>query len=91
MNKSDLVEAVAAGMGVAKADGAKAVEAVLAAITSGLKADGKVNLAGFGVFSKKVRAARKGINPATKQPIDIPASTSCGFKPAQALKDALDG
>lgn len=89
MNKGDLIEAVAGEMKGNKADAQRAVDAVLACITQGLKADEKVNIAGFGTFVKKHRAQREGINPATKQKITIPASTTCGFKPASSLKESL--
>ena len=49
----------------------------------------RVALAGFGTFLKRKRAARMGINPATKEPIKIGARTTCGFKPAMALKESL--
>ena len=91
MNKTDLIETVASQMESSKADAAKAVEAVLAAIQNGLTRDDKVAITGFGTFQKKTRAARSGINPATKQPIQIPASTTCSFKPAPALKDTIGG
>lgn len=89
MNKSDLIEAVASQMESSKTDASKALEAVLAAITSGVQKDEKVQITGFGTFAKKTRAARDGINPATKEKIRIAESTTCGFKPAAALKDAM--
>lgn len=89
MNKGDLIEAVATEMKASRTDAAKALDAVLGAIANGLKADAKVAISGFGTFQRKQRAARSGINPATKAPIQIPASTTCGFKPAEALKDSL--
>lgn len=91
MNKGDLVEAVASELKASKTDAQKAVDAVLEAISLGLKKDDKVAIVGFGTFQKKQRAARAGINPATKQPIQIKASTTCGFKPSTQLKDTLGG
>lgn len=91
MNKGDLIEAVAAALQGSRPDATKAVESVLAAITHGMKADGKVVISGFGTFQKKNRAARTGMNPITKAPIQIAASVTCGFKPATALKDDLAG
>lgn len=89
MNKGDLIEAVAAELKGNKVEAARAVDTVLACITQGIKADDKVNIAGFGTFVKKHRAQREGINPATKQKITIAASTTCGFKPASSLKESL--
>lgn len=89
MNKGDLIEAVASNLEGTKADASRAVDAVIEAIVAGVKEDDKVTIAGFGTFQKKHRAARTGINPATKQPIQIAASTTCAFKPADAVKQAL--
>lgn len=89
MNKGELIDHVASELNTSKTDASKAVEAVLQCITQGIKQQDKVALAGFGTFVKRKRAARTGINPATKQPITIAASTTCGFKPATALKESL--
>lgn len=89
MNKTDLVEAVASELEMSKADASKAIDAVIACISDGLKRDEKVAIPGFGTFSKKIRAARQGINPATRQPMQIPESTTCGFKPSSVLKEAI--
>lgn len=86
MNKADLIEAVTADLGGSKADGARAIEAVLTSITKGLQRDGLVNIGGFGNFLKKHRPARMGRNPATKQPLEIKASTTVAFRPATQLK-----
>lgn len=89
MNKADLIEAVAAELNEPKAQANRAVDAVLAAIVAGLTRDGAVNIAGFGNFVKKHRAARMGRNPITKEPMEIKASTTAGFRPAAQLKNAL--
>ena len=89
MNKGELIEAVASQLDGSKTNASKAVDAVIASITSGIQNDQKVAISGFGTFVRKERAERKGVNPATKQPMMIAASTTCGFKPAQALKDAI--
>jgi DNA-binding protein HU-beta len=89
MNKGELIDHVSVELKTSKADAGKLVETVLDAITRGIKQEDKVALAGFGTFTKRKRAARMGINPATKEPIKIAASTTCGFKPATALKESL--
>lgn len=89
MNKGELIEHVASELESSKAEATRAVEAVFAAITRGVQTQDKVVVTGFGTFQKKQRAARQGINPATKQPMTIPASTTCSFKPATALKTAI--
>ena len=90
MTKNDLVEAIAAKTGFSKADAARGLEATIEAITEGLKKEGKVTLVGFGTFTSKVRPARDGINPLTKEPLHIPAKTVASFKAGSKLKDALN-
>ena len=90
MNKNDLVEAVSERTGLAKSDAARAVEAVLGAITETLQKGDQVTLTGFGTFVAKTRAARTGRNPRTGEPIAIPASRAPGFKAGKALKDAIN-
>ena len=90
MNKAGLVDQVATEMKVPKHEAQRAVEAVIAAIKDGVRAEAKVAIAGFGTFQKKQRAPRTGINPTTREPMRIQAATTCTFKPAPALKDSLD-
>ncbi|MDD5864932.1 MAG: HU family DNA-binding protein [bacterium] len=90
MSKTELVEFIANKAGLSKADAARALDACLEGITSGLKKEGKVALVGFGTFSAKKRAAREGINPLTKEPLKIPAKTVASFKAGSKLKDALN-
>ncbi|NNC54150.1 MAG: HU family DNA-binding protein, partial [Pseudomonadales bacterium] len=59
-------------------------------ITSALVRDENVSLIGFGTFSQRQRKARKGKNPQTGAEIDIPASSSVGFKPGKSLKDSVN-
>jgi DNA-binding protein HU-beta len=89
MNKIELIEAVAERTGLAKSDAARAVEAVLGAITETLQRGDTVALSGFGSFVAKVRAARTGRNPRTGESIAIPASRVPAFKAGKGLKDAL--
>jgi DNA-binding protein HU-beta len=89
VNKGELIEQVAVDLKTSKAEAGRAVEAVLDCIGKGVKKEAKVALAGFGTFTKRKRAARMGINPATKETIKISASTTCGFKPAAAFKETL--
>jgi DNA-binding protein HU-beta len=89
MNKGQLIEAVAAELGESKAAATRAVDTVLACITSGLKADDTVAIVGFGTFTRKERASRMGRNPVTGAPLEIKASTTVGFRPSQAMKDGL--
>ena len=90
MNKGQLIERVATELGSTKPAASKAIEAVIACITQGIKDDSGVTISGFGTFSKKQRAARTGVNPATGQPMQIKASKTVGFKPSQALKEDVN-
>lgn len=90
MTKNELVEVIASKVGLTKADAARALDATIEGITTGLKKEGKVALVGFGTFNAKKRAAREGINPLTKQPIKIPAKIVASFKAGSKLKDALN-
>ena len=79
MNKADLISAIAADAGLSKVDAKKALEALVANVSKALAAGDKVGLVGFGTFSVAARAARQGINPATKQPITIAAKKVAKF------------
>ena len=89
MNKTELVNAVAAAAGLGKAESKKAIEATLAAVAGALKAGDKVALLGFGNFCIAERPARTGINPATKEKIEIPAKKVIKFKAGAELADAI--
>lgn len=88
MNKTDLVNEVAKA-GFSKKDADAAITAVFDSITEALKNGDKVQLVGFGTFSVRERAAKEGLNPRTKEKINIPASKVPGFKAGKALKDAV--
>ncbi|MEC8427381.1 MAG: HU family DNA-binding protein [Pseudomonadota bacterium] len=90
MNKSELIEAVAASADIPKAAAGRAVDAVVEAITGALKEGDQVALVGFGTFSVKERAARTGRNPQTGAPIEIAAANIPSFKAGKALKDAVN-
>ena len=90
MNKTELVAAVAAKAELSKKDAEAAVSAVIDSITDALVDGDKVALIGFGTFEVKTCAARKGLNPRTKEEIDIPASKAPAFKAGKAFKDAVN-
>lgn len=89
MNKGDLIEAIASGSDLTKADAGRALEATLDAITKTLKKGDKVTIPGFGTFSVSKRAARMGRNPATGETIKIKAKKTPKFKAGSALVDAV--
>ena len=90
MNKQDLVAHVADAAGLSKADATKAVDSVIDGITDSLKRGNEVRLVGFGTFAVAQRAASRGRNPRTGEPINIPASKQPKFKASKALKDAVN-
>ncbi|MEY8205304.1 MAG: HU family DNA-binding protein [Bermanella sp.] len=90
VNKSELIDAIAASADIPKAAAGRALDATIEAITGALKNDDQVVLVGFGTFSVKDRAARTGRNPQTGEPIQIKAAKVPGFKPGKALKDAVN-
>lgn len=85
MNKTDLVKKMSEKAGLSQADSKKALEAALDAIKEALAAGDSVTLIGFGTFSVTERPARQGINPRTKETIEIPAKTVAKFKPGASL------
>lgn len=89
MNKTELVNAIAAKTGLSKKDSDAALAATVEAITEALKAGDKVALIGFGTFEVRERAARTGKNPATGATIEIAACKAPAFKAGKALKDAV--
>lgn len=89
MNKTELIDKIAANAGLTKADSKKALDATLAAIQEALAANDKVALVGFGTFAVNERPAREGINPATKEKIQIEAKKVVKFKAGAELNAAL--
>ena len=89
MNKTEFINAVAEKSGLSKVDAKKAVDAFVETVSSELKEGGKVALLGFGSFSVAEKSARKGVNPKTKQPIEIPARKSVKFKAGAELTEII--
>jgi DNA-binding protein HU-beta len=88
-NKMDLVEKVAQTIGCTKADGERAVEAIIGMITDTLKKGEEVSVAGLGIFEAKMRAGRTGRNPRTGATIQIKAMKVPKFRASKTLKDAV--
>jgi DNA-binding protein HU-beta len=89
MNKTEFINAVAEQSGLSKVDSKKAVEAFIQTISNEMKEGGKISLLGFGSFSTTEKAARKGVNPKTKEVIDIPARKVVKFKADAELTDKI--
>ena len=91
MNKPELAAVVAAQTGISKSAAAEAINVILDKITDALVREERVTLPGLGTLVPGTRAARQGINPQTGASIQIAASRSVSFRPASALKDAVNG
>ncbi|MGG1218263.1 HU family DNA-binding protein [Priestia endophytica] len=89
MNKTELVNAVAAQSELTKQDAAKAVDALFKTISDILSKEEKIQLIGFGTFEVRERAARTGRNPQTGEEMQIAASKVPAFKPGKELKEAV--
>ena len=90
MKKSEIIDRISTESDISKAAAGRALDAALGAIADSLKRAEPVTLLGFGTFSVRDRAARTGRNPKTGLSIQIKASRVPAFKPAKALKDALN-
>jgi len=89
MNKSELIDEIqrTKGEDCSKACAERSLDAVLQAIVNGVAKTGSVQLIGFGTFSVSTRAPRMGVNPKTKEKIQIPASKSIKFRVGTKLKN----
>ena len=90
MNKSDLIDAMAADAGISKAAAKAALESFMGNVTDTLKGGGKVALVGFGTFSVSARSARTGRNQQTGAEIQIAAKNVAKFKAGAGLNDAVN-
>ena len=91
MNKSELIDAMAEASELTKADAGRALDAFMSSVTDALKSNDSVALVGFGTFSVKDRAERKGRNPQTGAEITIKAARIPSFKAGKGLKDSVNG
>lgn len=89
MNKGEFVKALAESAGFTNKDAEVAYKAFVDVVTTTLKNGESINLVGFGNFTVKMRAAKDGFNPLTKQKIKIPAKRVASFKFGKSFKDSL--
>lgn len=89
MNKTELINAIAEKANLTKVDAKNALDATVAAIAEALEKGDKVALLGFGTFSVAEKTARTGINPRTKEKIEIPARKAVKFKAGAELNDKV--
>ena len=91
MNKQAIVEAVHETLEGTKVQAEKVVDTIFESITETLKKGEDVSIAGFGIFSAKMRAARTARNPRTGEPIEVPAMRVPKFRASKSLKDVVKG
>ncbi len=91
MNKSELIDALAAKTDLTKADAGRAIDGLMEIITETLAKGDTVSLIGFGNFSVGERAARTGRNPKTGAELKIAASKAPKFSAGAKLKAAVNG
>jgi len=89
MNKAELVEEVANQTGLKKRTSREVVDAVISTITDSLAREEKVTLVGFGTFQVMERKARRGVNPQTRETIQIPAKKVPKFRAGKSLREAV--
>jgi len=89
MNRTQLVEAIAAKAELTKKDADSFLSAYIETLTDAMKADDKVTIVGFGTFEVRERAAREGRNLQTGEPMQIPATKYPAFKAGKSFKESV--
>ena len=89
MTKAELIDKIASGTGLSKADASRSLDTTLNSIKAAMKKGQKVTLVGFGTFSVSKRKSRKGRNPRTGDVITIPAAKLPKFTAGKSLKDYI--
>jgi len=89
MKKEDVLAKMAQDAGITRKAASTALNSFLEGVTESLGKGEKLSLIGFGTFEVRTRRARKGINPKTRKPLNIPAKQAPAFRPGKKLKDAV--
>jgi DNA-binding protein HU-beta len=90
MNKTEFINAFAIKASLSKAEAKKAVNAFIETIEDAVRQNEKITLLGFGTFEVSEKAARKGFNPRTQEPIDIPSRKVVKFRPGATLSGIVE-
>ena len=90
MNKSEMIDSIAAASGSTKTDSAKALDAFVSSVSAALKSGDDVGLVGFGTFATSKRAATTAINPRTRETVKVPARNVAKFKAGKTLQDIVN-
>lgn len=89
MNKTEFINAIAEKANLSKVQAKAALDATINTISEQLANGDKVALIGFGTFAVSEKTARTGINPRTKEKIEIPARKAVKFKAGAELNDVV--
>ena len=89
MQKTDVEAALAEQLGISKTAARDLLNVMLDEITLAMSRGQRIALPGFGIFEVRAYGPRKGRNPQTGEPLDIPAGHAVHFKPGKALKDSI--
>ncbi len=89
LNKKMIADTIAEKHDITKKEAGEIVDLVFATMAEAMRDGAKVDITGFGKFEVKTRAARVGINPQTKETIEIPETKVPGFKASKGLKDLV--
>lgn len=89
MNKPEFITAVSEKTGLSRKDTERVINAALDTITAALVKGEKIQFSGFGIFESKLRKARMGRDPHTREPMQIPETKIPTFKPSKVLKDTV--
>lgn len=90
MNKNDIVKVVAENTGLTQKEVGAVIDEMLETIIKQLAKGKEVNLAGFGKFVSKTRAARESINPRTKEVVKVPSCRAVAYRPSKSIKEAIN-
>ena len=90
MNRAELIDAMAAGSGLARNDAERVLDSLLGTVEATLRSGERLQISGFGTFEVKEVPAHRARNPRTQEPVEIPASRSVVFRPGKSLKDAME-
>jgi len=91
MNKKELIETIRQDLQLTVRETERFINSFMEQVGQELEEGGEVRLVGFGTFKTIEKAARKGINPRTKEEMDIPAKRLPKFTPGKKLKDRVNG
>jgi DNA-binding protein HU-beta len=89
VGRQELTRRIATQAGLTQKKAAEVLEATLVTIRDSLKEGNEVRLVGFGSFKVRRSAARKGVNPRDRKPIEVPAKDRVRFSPGKELADAV--